>query len=161
MKLKQADILKSYWSGFKPLKSITFIANCVYAFWQYLSPLQVTKGFIVVLLFCSACGNKQSTEQPDIKFDRMKWNTRKDGQYLYRKQMVNDLLNNYQWEGVKKDSVIQMLGQADGIEEGSLIYNYEKKPFLGGLGTIIEAAVFELAADSTVKVARLNDGGWD
>jgi hypothetical protein len=128
---------------------------------KYLPAIQVTKPLIVLLLFCSACSNNQSPDQPDIKFDKTKWNTLKDGQYLYRKEMVNDLLNNYQWAGVKKDSVIQMLGQADTIDEGYLIYNYEKKPFLGGLGTIIEAAVFELAPDSTVKVARLNDDGWD
>ena len=129
---------------------------------QYLPATQVTKLLLVLLLFCSACGNKDDHAGKDhIKFDKTKWNEKNDGNYTYRKQMVNDLLNNYQWVGVKQDSVIHMLGQPDYIEEGYLIYNYEKKLFLGGLGTTIEAVVFELARDSTVKVARLNDGGWD
>ncbi len=42
-----------------------------------------------------------------------------------------------------------------------LFYIYDSKPFLGGLATTIETLVIELSADSTVKDARLNDGGWD
>ena len=127
---------------------------------NHLSAIQLTKWLFIVLLFCSACG-KQSPQQPDIKFEKTKWSLKTEGHYTYRKQMVNDLLSNYEWYGVRKDSVIEMLGSPDNMEEGNLMYDYESKPFLGGLGTTIEAIVFELAPDSTVKVARLNDGGWD
>jgi hypothetical protein len=117
---------------------------------------------LALLLFCFACGSKEkSAAQPDIKFDKATWHAEHDGSYTHRKQMVNDLLNNYKWPGVTKDSVIQMLGQPDDTEEGNLTYYYEKTPFFGGLGTAVESVVFELAPDSTVKLARLNDGGWD
>ena len=86
---------------------------------------------------------------------------KENGNYLYRQQMVSDVLNNYEWAGKKQDSIIQMLGEPDSFEEGNLMYDYAKKPFLGGLSTKIEAIVFELAPDSTIKLARLNEGGWD
>jgi hypothetical protein len=168
MKIEVANISKTFLNGARALKNAAVPIRHLSSLQQYFPAIQVTKLLLVVLLFGSACNDKdgqagkgQSTKQPDIKFDRTKWNVKNNGNYTYRKQMVNDLLDNYQWAGVKKDSVIQMLGQPDGIEEGNLIYDYEKKPFLGGLGTIIEAVVFELEPDSTVKVARLNDGGWD
>ena len=84
----------------------------------------------MLLLFCSACSNKnkQAEDQADISFDKTKWNEKKDDQYVYRKQMINGLLKNYQWTSVQKDSVIQMLGQPDAIEEGNLMYDYKKSP---------------------------------
>lgn len=122
------------------------------------------KLLIALLVFCPACGgtnNQADINQPEIPFDKTKWNERKDGKYACRKQMITDILTNYKWEGKPKDSVIQMLGEPDSREEGLLMYDYEKKPFLGGLGTTIQAVVFELKPDSTIKLARLNDGGWD
>jgi hypothetical protein len=114
-----------------------------------------------LLLCCLACKDEPETVK-DIPFDKTKWSAKADdGSYAYRKQMVNDLLNNYKWSGLTKDSVIRMLGKPDDTPEGTLMYDYEREAFLGGLGTSIEAIVFELAPDSTVRLARKNDGGWD
>ena len=70
-------------------------------------------------------------------------------------------MNNFQWAGLTKDSLIRLLGEPDDREEGNFMYTYEKKPFLGGLGTSIEAIVFEFSPDGRVKLVRKNDGGWD
>jgi hypothetical protein len=137
------------------------ILNNFFCARQYIGIVGIAKIYILSLLFCSACGNKEQAELVRIKFDREKWSRNYKGHYTCRKQMVNDILTNYNWKGVHKDSVISMLGQADAFEEGGLLYVYDKRPFLGGLGTSIEAIVFELSPDSIVKVARLNDGGWD
>jgi len=125
--------------------------------------MRATKLFIVLLLCCAACRNKEEpTKPPDISFDKIKWNEKnKDGDYAYRKQMVKDVLKSYQWTGIKKDSVIQMLGQPDDASDGNLSYYYQTEPFLGGFGTAIESIVFELTPDSTVKVARFTEDGWD
>lgn len=122
--------------------------------------LVVIATLMLLLLLVSGCGD-EPIEQPQISFDKTKWMEKVKGNYPHRKQMVKDLLTNYKWAGVSRDSVILMLGKEDVIEEGNLTYYYDSRPFLGGLGTSIEAVVFELAPDSSVKVARLNDGGWD
>ena len=122
----------------------------------------LTKLVLMLLLFCSSCnGRGEKISGLDMQFDRLKWDAKKDHQYTFRKHMIHDLLKNYQWGGIKKDSVIIMLGQPDDIDGGNLMYSYDRRPVLGGLGTTIEAIVFELAPDSTVRIARLSDGGWD
>lgn len=162
MKPEIINIANAYSHRLRALKNAMLTIERLASVQQYLPTIQVTKLLLILLLFCSSCGNKdEQAATPDIQFDKTKWSAKNNGSYTYRKQMVNDLLSNYQWADVKKDSVVQMLGQPDVIEEGSLMYDYEKKPFLGGLGTTIEAVVFELTPDSTVKTARLNDGGWD
>ncbi|MDB5200492.1 MAG: hypothetical protein JWO92_2455 [Chitinophagaceae bacterium] len=118
--------------------------------------MQTTKLLFLLLLFCSACSDKNDPPKPDIKFERTKWDIKDDGSYTYRKQMVNDLLNNYKWSGVKKDSVLKLLGEPDGVEENIfMLYNYNQK-HLGFFPLSTKSLVFELAADSTVKLARTN-----
>jgi hypothetical protein len=120
----------------------------------------LSKFVLLMILLCAGCHNKPAAVE-NIKFDRAKWYEKEHNKYVHRKYMINDLLKNYRWSGVPKDSVTNMLGQPDNTEEGHLVYTYESRPILGGLGTKIEAIVFELNADSTVKVARENDAGWD
>lgn len=119
----------------------------------------------VSLLLLAACSSKDkeaATRLPDIPFGKSKWSEKtKEGSYSFRKQMVNDVIRNYAWTGVKKDSVVSMLGKPDEVDHGNLLYHYERKPMLGGIGTAIESIVFEISPDSTVKKARFSEGGWD
>ncbi len=93
-----------------------------------LPTMQTTKLLLLLLLFCSACSNKNEASKPDTKFERTKWDTKDGANYTYRNQMVNDLLKNYNWPGLKKDSVLKLLGEPDGIEENIfMLYNYEQK----------------------------------
>jgi hypothetical protein len=123
--------------------------------------MRLIKTLSLFLLFLSACKSKEEQPpKPDIAFDKTKWNVKaKDGDYAYRKQMVKNILSGYKWEGVKKDSLVQMLGQPDVIEEGAFVYYYELKP--GLIGTAIEAITFEISADSTICKARYSDDGFD
>ena len=114
------------------------------------------KLFLLLLLICSACSNKNDAPKPDIKFERTKWDIKIDDGYTYRKQMINDLLNNYKWPGVKKDSVIKMLGEPDEMEDNIfMLYNYNQN-HLGFFPLSTKQLVIELTADSTVKLAREN-----
>ncbi len=119
----------------------------------------------VLLLAFSACNSGDETNTsslPPMAFDKALWSVKdKEGkQYVHRSRMINDLLTNYKWAGVTKDSVIMMLGQPSDIAENSLFYTYESRPML--LGTAIESVVFPLSADgNTVTTARLSGGGFD
>jgi hypothetical protein len=114
------------------------------------------KLFLLLLLFCSACSHHNEAAIPDIKFERAKWDIKENDSYIYRKQMVNDLLHNYKWPGVKKDSVIKLLGEPDEIEDNVfMLYIYNQK-HLGFFSLSTQELVIELTADSTVKLARMN-----
>jgi hypothetical protein len=122
------------------------------------------KIFIVAVLlfsYCVACKRKEeAVAGPDVPFDKIKWASADGGDYRYRRQMVNDLVKNYHWTNVSKDSLLRMLGAPDDIEgDVFYLYYYEKKPLLGGVMSQHKAITFELrpGADS-VKSAKLGEG---
>lgn len=118
--------------------------------------MQTTKWLLLLILFCSACSNKNEAAQPGIKFDRAKWDVKDNLNYTYRKLMVNDLLDSYAWAGQTKDSLVHLLGEPDVIEEDIfLLYHYEQK-YLGWFPLSTQSLVFQLANDSTIKLARTN-----
>ena len=119
----------------------------------------------MLLIVIAACNTNDKTNKaslPPMPFNKSMWHVKdsKDGSYVHRSKMINDLLHNYQWKGVTKDSVIQMLGQPSEFVENSLFYNYKSRQML--LGTANESIVFQLSPDGqTVTEARLSDGGFD
>jgi hypothetical protein len=118
--------------------------------------MQTKKLLLLLFLFCSACESNDEAAKTDIKFDRSKWDTKDGATYTYRKQMINDLIKNYKWPGVKKDSVVKLLGQPNEIEEDTfMIYDYHQNP-LGLFEFSGKSLVFELSPDNTVKLARPN-----
>jgi hypothetical protein len=123
------------------------------------------KLLLILALFCTACSSKDKDEipKPDIKFEKAKWAEKDDIQYTYRKQMINDLMNNYTWTDVSKDSLINMLGYPDNIENNVVyMYHYEKKLVLGGVMNNHKALNVELTPDlAKVKTVKLGGGtGW-
>ena len=135
------------------------------AFCFYLQHKSKTMRLLNILLltviFVGGCKSKgDETPKPDMAFDKSKWNLKSgNGDYTFRSQMVKDILKNYNWAGVKKDSLLQMLGQPNLVEEGSFVYYYEMKP--GFIGSSIEAIKFQVAADSTIKKAGYSEDGFD
>lgn len=125
--------------------------------------MNVLKIFVIGIVFFAACKSEDDKPAlPDIAFDKSKWQVKQDdGNYAYRKQMVNDLLKNYQWNGIKRDSVERMLGKPDVYEpaEDLLMYYYDNGS--GSMFSGTQSLVFELAPDSTVKKARYSSGGFD
>lgn len=119
--------------------------------------------FLCIFLIVSACKTKEDQRTlPDIAFDKAKWQVKQDdGNYLYRKQMVKDLLSNYHWNGVKRDSVERMLGKPDVYEPAEEIIMYYYDNGSGSIFSGTESLVFELNADSTVKKARYSNAGFD
>ena len=118
--------------------------------------MQITKWLVLILLFFSACNNNDNSPKPDIKFERTQWDVKNDNNYSYRGQMVNDLLNNYTWPGISKDSVVKLLGDPDVIEENIfMLYHYKQKHF-GSMIISTQSVVIQLENDSTVKLARTN-----
>ena len=118
--------------------------------------MKALKLFVVALVFCLGCDNNDKSKEPDISFDRRKWDITDGNNYVYRKQMVNDLLNNHHWAGISKDSVISLLGQPNEIEENIFMLYHFEQTRLGGFPLAMQELVIELNSDSTVVLARTN-----
>ena len=118
--------------------------------------MQTTKWLPLLLLICLPSSCKEEALKADTKFERTKWDTKDGLNYTYRKPMVNDLLNNYHWSGVTKDSVLNLLGEPDSIEEDIfMLYHYEQK-YVGSFPLSTQSLVIQLATGNTVKLARTN-----
>jgi hypothetical protein len=125
--------------------------------------MQITKLLLLSLLLVSACARKPKPPQPGIPFEKTKWSMVEKGEYTYRQQMVKDLVNNHKWTMVTKDSLLQMLGQPDDIEnEINYLYYYEKEPMLGGIMFSHKAITFELlpGAGKVKQVSYSKGAEW-
>jgi len=118
--------------------------------------MEASKWLLLVLILFSACNNGDKATPPDMKFDRAKWDMKNDRNYDYRKQMINDLLNNYNWPGLPQESVQKMLGKPDVTEEDIfMLYHYEQK-FVGSMVWSTKSMVVQLDSFNKVVLARIN-----
>jgi hypothetical protein len=113
------------------------------------------------LLCCLACNNIKESDKAKsetkntIEFDRIKWEKKHDKDYPYRDKMLNDLMTNYELQGVKKDSLVKLLGSPDRIDSSYLFYRIAQKR-LGFFPLHTTTLVIKLANDSTVKWVRIH-----
>ena len=118
--------------------------------------MQAAKWLLLMLIVFSACSHGEKASNPDMKFDRALWDMKEDRNYDYRKQMIYDLLNNYNWPGLTKDSVQKMLGEPDVMEEDIfMLYHYNQK-FVGSMVWSTQSMVVQLDSNSRVVLARTN-----
>ena len=114
--------------------------------------------FISLSSFIYACNQKKETAvSSEVKFDKEKWLT-KDGQaYPYRNDMLGNLIDNVTLKGIRYDSLINILGQPDRIDNGHLFYNIYRKEVVGfTLGT--KTFVIKLTQDSIVEWRKIHGG---
>ena len=68
--------------------------------------------FIIVAAFVCSCNS-------DRKFDKTSWQQRDDlGMYSERKEMMKDLMNNYQLKGLTYKQLIDLLGEPESYSDG-------------------------------------------
>lgn len=73
----------------------------------------------ILLLTILSCGNKE------IEFDKLKWNQKTDGFYLYREKMVKNLMSNHLHKGMSYNKVQNLLGLPENysdLEENTIAY---------------------------------------
>lgn len=69
---------------------------------------------VIISLCFIACG--APVKEP-MKFDKSGWNDYSDGIYLYREQMLNDLIENHKLKGLTYHQLVDLLGKPDGYDE--------------------------------------------
>lgn len=76
--------------------------------------------------------------------------------YLYRNEMLKDLISNHSLKGLKKDELIDLLGPPDRIDSGYLFYMIaQKRLYFFPLHT--KTLVIKLAKDSTVEWRKIHE----
>ncbi|MEO8239350.1 MAG: hypothetical protein ABI576_14700 [Flavobacterium sp.] len=82
---------------------------------------------IVVFLIFNACHiNGQQ------KFDKERWQIKKEGNFLYRNEMLDDLVANVQLKGLSRNELIGLLGESENMQSSDkelfypIIQKYEE-----------------------------------
>jgi hypothetical protein len=111
-------------------------------------------------LSCLACKNI-SNEEPGNKlekFDKVKWVTRNERQYPFRDGMLKDLMANYELHGIKKDSILNLLGPPDRTDSSYLFYTVAQQ-FLGNFTIPLhtKTLVIKFMKDSTLEWRKIHE----
>lgn len=126
-----------------------------------ITVLKATMKFVIFLLsflslLCS-CNNKKADANSQVKFDKVKWQTKDGDAYPYRDAMLDNLIDSVNLKRIPYDSLINILGQPDRVNEGHLYYNISgKKVGVFTFGT--KSFVIKLKPDSTVEWRKIYGG---
>lgn len=121
------------------------------------------KQFITRLLLCTgltACSSpaKKTTAPTETKFNKTQWAIQEDGQYPWREQMLQYLIDSVRLHGLNSAQVINLLGQPDYTNNGHLYYRVGLKTFPGIPFPVgVRTLVIKLGKDSTVEWRKMHN----
>lgn len=106
--------------------------------------------YIIGLLFISACNSNH-------KFDSSKWKEKKVDWEMsdFRENMLEDLITSKILIGMKLEGVINLLGQAESVIDGELIYLVREKYDTDIDPQYISMLKIEFDKNSQVKKCKL------
>ncbi len=78
--------------------------------------------FLSIIYSCSDHGKEPGPENRHNKFDKEKWAMQETDDFPYRDKMLEDLVANVKLKGLKKQAVLDLLGQPSRIDSNYLYY---------------------------------------
>lgn len=122
---------------------------------QYFLP------FILVLFVgCnSSPENPESNQPPEsltVSFDPVKWKIQKEGDYPYREEMLDDLVESRQLKNLSIEEVLELLGPPTRTDSSYLFYQVEQtRLFMWPLHTT--TLVIKLSGDSSENKVMIHE----
>ncbi len=132
------------------------------------------KACIFYLLFCCFACNHTHDEKPekadnktkvdtmdrelktDSKFDKKKWSLKNGKDYTYRDDMLADLMHDPHLRELKRDAVINLLGQPDRIDSSYLFYRVSEE-HIGFFTLHAKTLVIKLSRDSSITWMKIHE----
>jgi len=111
--------------------------------------------YTLILLLLVSCASKVDNVIA-IPFEKIQWQIKKDGDYIYRAQMVQDVLYNDTIRSLNKNQIIHTLGKPDRINEGHLYYMIAQKR-MGTWPLNTRTLVIKLKDDQAVDWIKLHE----
>lgn len=112
--------------------------------------------FVLPLFFVICSCTSSYEELESIAFEKTNWQIKKDGDYVYRAQMVQDVLYNDTIRSLNKNQIIQTLGKPDRINEDHLYYMIAQKR-MGTWPLHTRTLVIKLKDDQAVDWIKLHE----
>lgn len=114
----------------------------------------------IIGLFFFACTDtsKNESKEKDIAFDQSKWKLKEDMDYLYRSNMLNDVIKNEDLRRLKKDELLDVLGQPDYYrDDSSYLYYRISETRLAYWKLHTRTLVIKMSEDSTVTWMKIHE----
>ncbi len=109
----------------------------------------------LVIFSVSCSSNKQEAEKAAGKFDKQQWAEQYDSEFIYRQDMIDDLVTHYLLHGMKQDSVLRLLGEPDRTDNGHLFYKISQKK-LGFFPLSTKTLVIKFRQDQTLEWRKVH-----
>jgi hypothetical protein len=135
--------------------------------------MQVKIYILFCLVCCLAC-NKTSEEKienadseiksenidnnvnSETEFDKTKWLAKDDHHYPYRNELLEELLSSHTLDSLKKDEIIDLLGEPIRIDNNHLFYTIAQKR-LGFWPLHTKTLVIKLTEEESVEWIRVHE----
>jgi len=111
---------------------------------------------LVIFLLCFISCSSDKQEQQEEKFDKTKWATKEDKIYPYRDRMLKDLVYNQKLKGLKRDEVLNLLGQPTRIDSNYLFYIVSQS-FIGDLVPLHTKSLVIKLINDTVEWRKIKE----
>ena len=115
------------------------------------------KNFLPILILCFHACTHQKEEIKVEKFDKAKWGILSGKEYLYRDNMLKDLMANKRLTGLKRDTILKMLGYPNRSDTNYIFYMVRQTLVAGFFPLHTKTLVIEFAEDNTVRSAKIHE----
>ena len=89
-------------------------------------------------------------------FDHVKWNMKDGDTYIFRAQMLKDVVYNDTIRDLNESELIDLLGQPDRINENHLYYNISRKG-LGAFTLNQKTMVVKINGDRSIAWIKIHE----
>ena len=110
---------------------------------------------IVLLCFLGCMPKKQVVNEAE--FNKAKWAIQIGKEYPYRDNMLHNLIANKRLNGLKRDSILNLLGQPNRNDSNFIFYMVAQKMLAGVFPLHTKMLVIKFSYDSTVIAAKIYD----
>jgi len=124
-----------------------------------------TQLFAVVFLWCflscntdnkTPSGEEKLKEEHGMVFDKAKWRIQNDAAYAYRDKMLYDLIENRKLKPLKKEAILELLGEPDRTDSLYLFYTIlQKRTLFFPLHT--KSMVIKLKENDSVEWVKIHE----
>ena len=91
-----------------------------------------------------------------IAFNQVQWNTKEGKDYLYRPQMLNNVLYNDTIRSLNKEQIVSLLGNPDYTKENFMYYRIKEKR--AGLWTLhTTTMVIKFKDETTIEWIKVHE----
>lgn len=120
--------------------------------------IKFTIHFFCFLILIYSCNNgiKKTETNTSLRFDKTKWSIKYEDEYLYRNNMLKDLISSQKINGLKKYELIDLIGQPDRIDSSYLFFKIAEQR-IGLLVIHSKTLVIKLTQDSLVEWRKIHE----